>query len=412
MSTATAGAGHPGAGGARLLELVQQAWSRGWEPADLHRVVARDCGKLEVELLGDLVAADLAQYSAVTVQERWHAQLETMGARVWWASHQDPLSARAAEAKGGWGAVRRATARLELLLALLQPIEQLGALPGEATSSQGTRDDVDQRLLEKVRMMLAKAEATTFPAEAETFTAAAQKLMARHSIDRALLDRHRRDRDRQVSGGRAGAGGEAPAAIRLGLDRPYESAKFTLVAAIARANRCRAIWQRAYGFSTVVGFAPDLRAVELLFTSLLVQATSAMAAEGSRQGWDGRNRTRSFRSSFLTAFAVRIGERLRSAAQAAQAEAAAAVPEAAGGPGGASAAGPGGAGAAHGSPTRDHTALVRVLAERDEEVEEAVAERFPRLRTQRSRARMDAEGWSSGTAAADRADLGTPGRLD
>lgn len=56
----------------------------------------------------------------------------------------------------------------------------------------------------------------------------------------------------------------------------------------------------------------DLDAVELLFTSLLVQATTAMLAAGSRQDAHGRSRTRSFRQSFLAAYAQRIGERLAS----------------------------------------------------------------------------------------------------
>ena len=61
----------------------------------------------------------------------------------------------------------------------------------------------------------------------------------------------------------------------------------------------------------MVGFAGDVEAVELLFTSLLVQATAAMMRAGSRTGRNGRSRTRSFRQSFLHAYAVRIGQRLR-----------------------------------------------------------------------------------------------------
>jgi hypothetical protein len=39
-----------------------------------------------------------------------------------------------------------------------------------------------------VRALLAKAESTTYPEEADALTAKAQELMARHSIDRAMLD--------------------------------------------------------------------------------------------------------------------------------------------------------------------------------------------------------------------------------
>lgn len=390
MSTASAGAHRAGDLGLRLGRLIEEAWSRGWEPLDLHRLAVRNTGRVAVELLGDLVAASLARYAAVTVADRWHAQLEEMDASVWWRADLDAVTARAGRDGGGWAAVRRAAHELEVWLGGLPRIEVLGARPGEARAERPPGPEVDQRLLSKVRMMLAKAESTTFPAEAETFTAAAQKLMTRHSIDRALLE--------QDSGV-----GDGPAAIRVGVDRPYESARFHLVAAIAQANRCKAVWQKGLGFGTVVGFPTDLRAVELLFTSLMIQATTAMTAAGSREDWAGRNRTRSFRSSFLTAFAVRIGQRLELAAQEGQQEWAA---ESA-------------AGSSHGvdetlgagAVRDDRTALVRVLAERDEEVDAAVAQKFPRLLTQRSRTVRDVEGWASGTAAADRADLGAPGRL-
>jgi hypothetical protein len=45
--------------------------------------------------------------------------------------------------------------------------------------------DLDQRMLDRVRALLAKAESTDFPQEADAFTARAQELMARHRIDRS-----------------------------------------------------------------------------------------------------------------------------------------------------------------------------------------------------------------------------------
>lgn len=379
MSTAAAGARGTGDLGSRLGQLVEEAWSRGWEPIDLHRVAVRNTQPAAVALLSDLVAADLARYAAVTIEERWHAQLEEMGASVWWRADEGPLTARAGRVTGGWAALQRAGRELEAWLRSLPALEAIGARPGRASARKTSGPEVDERLLGKVRMMLAKAESTTFPEEAETFTAAAQKLMTRHSIDQALLER-------------VGHGSDGPTAIRLGIERPYETPRFHLVSAVARANRCKAVWQKDLGFSTVIGFPTDLRAVELLFTSLRVQATSAMTAAGSREHWTGQSRTRSFRNSFLTAFAVRIGERLETAATDARHEGEAQI---------------------EGTPSSRsagrETALV--LAARDEEVEAAVAERFPRLQTSRSRAALDAEGWVSGTSAADRADLGAPGRI-
>jgi hypothetical protein len=129
-----------------------------------------------------------------------------------------------------------------------------------------------------------------------------------------------------------------------------------------------------------VGFEGDLESVELLFTSLLVQANTRMLAEGSREDHRGRSRTRAFRSSFLTAYAHRIGERLR---EVMDAETEAAV----------SAAGPQG------------QVLVPLLAARTEQVEATVGEWFPSVRTKSAASVRDAEGWHVGRAAADRARL-------
>ena len=91
---------------------------------------------------------------------------------------------------------------------------------------------------------------------------------------------------------------------------------------------------------------------------------------------------RSFRQSFLVAYAVRIGERLQDAADAA---ATAATAE-------------------HGDN------VLPVLAARDLAAEQACADSFPQLRTQRI-STSNAEGWVAGRAAADRARLGPDAAL-
>jgi hypothetical protein len=222
-----------------------------------------------------------------------------------------------------------------------------------------------------VRALLAKAESTPFPAEAETFTAGAQALMARHSIDTALL--------RATQEGPA----DAPTGVRIGIDSPYEGPKAVLLTAVARANRCRTVWAKALGVCTIVGFPADLQVVETLFTSLLIQATRAMTLEGSRSDSAGRNRTRAFRHAFLLAYAQRIGERLSQARARVEDEAAE------------------GGGAA----------LLPVLAARDVEVDRALKELFPRMSRSRPHRVTDLAGWSSGRAAADLADVAGQRRL-
>jgi hypothetical protein len=130
--------------------------------------------------------------------------------------------------------------------------------------------------------------------------------------------------------------------------------------------------------STVLGFPADLEAVELLFTSLLVQATTALVHAGSRKDSYGRSRTRSFRQSFLSAYAERIGERLRCATDEAVKQAA---------------------------TDTGRGDLLPVLAARHQEVDEAVTAMFSKVVERSVRPGTDREGWASGRAAADLATL-------
>lgn len=361
----------------RLTGEVQWAWEHGWEPVDLLRQVTRRLGPCAVEVANDVVALSVSRFAAATVSPRWHEQLRSLGARIWWPPSSDPLTARSSAGSAGVEVLTSAAAVLDLLttLPVLEPVD---APPGRwrapAPGAAQGEPRVTARLLDRVRALLAQAESTPYEAEAETFTAAAQSLMARHSIDQALLARS------QPSGDAL-----APIARRVGVDRPYEAPKAALLDAVASANRCRTVWSQHLGFSTVVGFGPDLQATETLFTSLLVQATHALTGHGSRSEHDGRSRTRSFRRSFLLAYSHRIGERLREAA-------AVEVDR----------AGAGTSGRATGRPGTD---LVAVLADRGREVDAAVSSIFPELVTRRSGSASDPEGWAAGTRAAESASL-------
>lgn len=342
-----------------ITGLITTLWRNGWQPADVIRLVDRRRGKAHTAMATDLIALELRAYAAATLPEHWMGQFDGL---------------KAAARDGGPFAARREP-RLLLLacaLELLQTLttfprlERLGPIPGQARHTAATRRiTADDKTLTRIRALLAKAESTSFEAEAETFTAAAQRLMARHSIDMAMLDsRPDGERDR-------------PSGIRVGVDAPYEQAKASLLSVVADANRCRAIWSKDLGFSTVLGFDADLNAVELLFTSLLVQATTAIVQAGTKKHGTGQSRTRSFRESFLHAFTARIGERLNEAtAETVRAE-----------------------GEARG------TDLVPLLAARTAEVDEAVDAMFPELTQTRMRNAYDHEGWSAGRAAADQARL-------
>ena len=181
---------------------------------------------------------------------------------------------------------------------------------GRAARRRRDTEPADERLLGKIRALLAKAEATEFAEEAEALSARAQELMAKYSIDHALLAAE--TGRRRTPGGR-----------RIAVDNPYEAPKASLLQTVAQANRCRVVWSKELGLVTVIGFPADLDAVELLFTSLLVQANSAMLRAGAKRDAYGRSRTRAFRQSFLVSYAIRIGERLSEATGHAEQQAAA-----------------------------------------------------------------------------------------
>lgn len=354
--------------------LANKCWPDGWQPADLVRVAARELGAGARAAMIDLVAAQLRAYAPGALDEVWHDQMADLEARVWWSEDAGYVRELATTRKLDRPKALDLLVRLLELLAGLPRLEVLTALPGEARSGAGrgagrraaAGGEADEKLLSRVRALLAKAESTTFEAEAETFTAAAQAMMARHSIDEALLWR------------REGHDQAQPGGIRLGVDNPYPEQKAMLLQQIAEANRCRTVWSRHLGFTTVLGYRSETAWVELLYTSLLVQATTAMTKAGPKNTDRGTSRTRAFRASFLESFALRIGERLRETTTQAEAEAA------------------DGAG-------RD---LLPVLSDRRAAVDAAVNRIFPDMTTaSRSWSNHDHEGWTSGRSAADLADL-------
>jgi hypothetical protein len=328
----------------RGQEFVATAWRRGWQPADVVRIVRRELDDVHVRLVSALIRAQ-APRDDRTRGPRWKAQLDELGADDAPRGDRFPY----------------ATAVLELYRLLLR----LPALePLDETAAPDPRDRrPESRVLGRIRALLAKAEATGFPDEAEALSAKAQELMARHSVDEALLAA------REPSA-------QAPGACRIGVEPPYEQAKAVLLDAVAGANHCRAVWNEPLGFSTVVGFASDLEAVELLYTSLLVQATTAMTRAEAAQRAGGRKRTKTFRQSFLAAYAHRVGTRLAAVAE-----------------------------------TQVSDDLLPVLASRAVAVTERTDRLFPETTTTRLRGVSDAAGWEEGARAADDAQVGARPRL-
>jgi hypothetical protein len=360
----------------QLTRAVGECWTRGWQPADLQHVVGRLLQSTHRQVCGLAIALDALSYRhEPNADPAWLAQVAAV------AGPDD-------EAVDGSDLLDRCTAithdiptALELVVETLArlhnlpPQPRLCAPPSEwargpqrAASTASARRPVgstapDPKMIERVRALLAKAESTDFPDEAETFTAKAQELIARHAIDMAMLE----------GKGKPGAPSQA-SGRRVLLDDPYAKAKSLLLSAIASANHCRAVRNPGFGICTVFGATSDLDAVEMLYASLLTQATAAMVREG-RSG--AHARSRGFRNSFLTAYGTRIGQRLRDATNTAIDEAQ----------------------AAHGKN------VLPVLASRDEAADAACDAAFPRVRHERI-STSNLSGWAAGYAAADLARLG------
>ncbi|MFJ8792037.1 DUF2786 domain-containing protein [Streptomyces sp. NPDC102462] len=323
-------------------EFVAASWRRGWQPADVVRMVRRELEEVHVGLAAALIRAQAAADGPRG--PRWAAQLAGLPA----------APARGTDRFSHAVAVLELYRLLLRLPALEAPVDPPSARPGPDGQAPD-RGRPAARMLGRIRALLAKAEATGFPEEAEALSAKAQELMARHSIDEALLAAE-------------APAADAPGAWRIGVEPPYEQAKAVLLDAVATANHCRAVWHEPFGFSTVVGFAADLEAVELLYTSLLVQATHAMTKAEAAQRAGGRKRTKTFRQSFLAAYAHRVGDRLMAAAE-----------------------------------TQAGPELLPVLATREVAVSEHMERMFPHTTSTRLRGVGDAAGWAEGARAADRA---------
>lgn len=354
-----------------LASGVQTAWGRGWQPADLVHALGRKQTAPLRRMLVDAIAAEAASWRHhPDAHPVWLAHLDELDARRWWGEGTSHLDAWAGRERSDKAEVLLVAAQLVALLWSVPGLPPVSDPPSEWGRPRPTQPSarrrpapagIDERILHRVRALLAKAESTDFPAEAESLTAKAQELMGRYSIDRAMVS----------AGGTGGGAGEVPAARRVLIHDPYAKGKSLLLAGVAGACRSRAVYAPDVGFSTVFGFPVDLDVVEILYTSLVTQCSAAMQVASRNVA-----NPRSFRDSFTVAFASRISDRLEEATAATVAEG-----------------------------RRDHgDALLPVLASRQADVESARDAAFPEL-TRRSFRAADGRGWAAGRAAAEAASL-------
>ena len=237
----------------------------------------------------------------------------------------------------------------------------------EPSANQPEATRSEQTLLERVRKLLAKAEDDSVtPAEAEALTAKAAELMARYGIDRALLAATRPETDR-------------PADRVIDVPNPWADVRAHLLAGLVSAMRCQCVLlpvptgKRVHVF----GYASDLERTELLYTSLLVQMAHGLAA--TLVPATARS-PRAWRRSWLLGYSSAVTARVRAAEERAASDATSRGRDS----GGAS------------------TELV--LADRSLVVRRHVQDAYPR--TRRTRITYSGNGYRSGYAEGERADIG------
>ncbi|WP_344814278.1 DUF2786 domain-containing protein [Microlunatus aurantiacus] len=383
---------------ADLLATVGRLWEHGWQPRDLLHVAGR------LDTWSSALAADVALEQvrrsprAGLAPPAWREQLDAAADQAraadlgrWptggdWRA-VDRLVAAGVPSLSAWAGALRLLVRLGELPPLTRTLPPPsawrtdptptttsgtpppgtpppGTPPPRTTGSPPGPGPSRDKVLGTIRALLAKAESTEFAAEAEALSGKAQAMMTRHAIDEALLHAGDLDDVEVVS-------------HRVLIDSPYPAEKVHLLSAVGRANRTRVVWADELAMATVVGTPVDVDQVELLFVSLLIQSTRAMAEAGTADP-GSFDRSPRFRRAFLTAYAVRIGERLN----VADAETT----------------------AAYGSE------LVPVLRRQEEAVAATYERLFPHTREMSSTRSYDRQGWEAGRRAADRASF-VAGRL-
>ena len=226
--------------------------------------------------------------------------------------------------------------------------------------------DTPGALLERVRKLLAKAEAEgVTPAEAEALTGKAAELMARYGIDRAMLAAARPQTDR-------------PDSRMIDVFNPWSQVKAQLLAGLAAAVRCSCVQLPQRGPGTrihIFGYASDLERAEILYTSLLVQMAHGLIAAPVPAA---ARSVRAWRRSWLLGYTSAVVARVRAAEERA---AATAAPE----------------------PATGKTAAL-VLADRSLVIRRQCEQAYPV--TRKMRVTYTGSGYQDGYSEGQRADVG------
>lgn len=247
-----------------------------------------------------------------------------------------------------------------------------------------TITEPDTSKLAKIRALLDKAESTAsdFPAEAEALTTKAIEMMEQYRITEAMIQDAAPLQDR----------GKIVEITFSAGSGPYVNARVQLAHEIASAFSVKLLQSNDWDGKTVylIGYETDVAMTEMLYTSLLVQATRALKSPEVKSSKNHFEHGLAFGRSFLMSFAYQIGNRLREANASTVEEFSTAEDPA--------------------DSTVRSVALV--LADRKDDVEKEVFRRYGKIRTARPASSGHSHnGFQAGREAANQADLSTNRRV-
>lgn len=230
-------------------------------------------------------------------------------------------------------------------------------------------NEMQQKQAERIAALLAKAESTEHQAERDALIEKATAMQFKYAIDEAML----------------GASGQQTndviGKIKLCEERntPLIKAKRELATGLAYLNRSRPFLGYKRAYIQIVGFESDLRFIQSMYTSLLLQMQTEMARDERSYG-DAAVTVKAWRVSYAHAYVARVLQRMRLIQAEAKRDAEASAP---------------------GSSL--------VLVDKAGRVDNWIAEQYGPTRSGKRIPTNAGSSWagaSAGRAAADRADLG------
>lgn len=228
----------------------------------------------------------------------------------------------------------------------------------------------DEKIIDKIHKLLAKAERTDNPDEAEVFSAKAAELMAKHTIDSSVL--------------RKNADENGITVFKIDISGAYYIGLRDFAVAVGDALGFKPLLFN-YGKVKEVGwygFADDLANAEVIWASLRLQCERFsrihMESFVPPDPLDDRSDRFYEKRSFMVGFGLRAAARLHAARASA---------------------------VTHATEEYGHSAAL-VLADRGQQVEKWIQEHLNVGKARTSKNKHTMSGLEGGRAAADRADLG------